>query len=255
MILFPGSLDSFTNPVGGDLMDVVDHAGQHANANDAIEALQAKVGADSSGVNSSHDFKLSNITGSDKAVSLTGTETLTNKTLTSPVVNTPTGIVKGDVGLGSVDNTSDATKNSATATLTNKTIDGDNNTFQDIPSTAMKLPVVSNSDYTMNSTNWDNENIRLSVSGTLLWCRFSVQAKTAIGDTSVNIFQIDLDALGIGSIYGIYLAGFADGGNAIAMISVSGSTAWVTSVGYEPIDIEDNDIVQGHFVTQIATWA
>jgi hypothetical protein len=53
---------------------------------------------------------------------LTGVETLTNKTLTSPVINTPTGIVKGDVGLGNVDNTSDATKNSATATLTNKTL-------------------------------------------------------------------------------------------------------------------------------------
>lgn len=31
-------------------------------------------------------------------------------------------LVKGDVGLGNVDNTSDATKNSATATLTNKRI-------------------------------------------------------------------------------------------------------------------------------------
>jgi hypothetical protein len=50
------------------------------------------------------------------------TDTLTNKTLTSPVINTPTGIVKGDVGLGNVDNTSDATKNSASATLTNKTL-------------------------------------------------------------------------------------------------------------------------------------
>jgi hypothetical protein len=41
---------------------------------------------------------------------------------TSPALTTPTGIVKGDVGLGSVDNTSDATKNSATVTLTNKRI-------------------------------------------------------------------------------------------------------------------------------------
>lgn len=38
-------------------------------------------------------------------------------------------LVKGDVGLGNVDNTSDATKNSATATLTNKTINGANNTL------------------------------------------------------------------------------------------------------------------------------
>lgn len=50
------------------------------------------------------------------------TDTLTNKTLTSPAITTPTGIVKGDVGLGNVDNTSDATKNAATATLTNKTL-------------------------------------------------------------------------------------------------------------------------------------
>lgn len=55
-------------------------------------------------------------------VGVTATQTLTNKTLTSPVINTPSGIVKGDVGLGNVDNTSDATKNAATATLTNKTI-------------------------------------------------------------------------------------------------------------------------------------
>lgn len=58
----------------------------------------------------------------DNFVTLTGTETLTNKTLTSPAITTPTGIVKGDVGLGNVDNTSDATKNSAVATLTNKTL-------------------------------------------------------------------------------------------------------------------------------------
>jgi hypothetical protein len=61
----------------------------------------------------------------DASTTLVGTDatqTLTNKTLTSPAINTPTGIVKGDVGLGSVDNTSDATKNSASATLTNKTI-------------------------------------------------------------------------------------------------------------------------------------
>lgn len=55
-------------------------------------------------------------------VLLSGAQTLTGKTLTSPVVNTPTGIVKGDVGLGNVDNTSNATERAATATLTNKTL-------------------------------------------------------------------------------------------------------------------------------------
>jgi hypothetical protein len=60
------------------------------------------------------------------------TGTLTNKTLTAPIVNSPTGITKTDVGLGSVDNTSDAAKNSATVALTNKTMSGASNTFSNI---------------------------------------------------------------------------------------------------------------------------
>ena len=51
-------------------------------------------------------------------VGTTNTQTLTNKTLTSPVINTPTGITKSDVGLGNVDNTSDANKPVSTATQT-----------------------------------------------------------------------------------------------------------------------------------------
>jgi len=47
---------------------------------------------------------------------LTGTQTLTNKTLTSPVINTPTGITKSDVGLSNVDNTSDVDKPVSIAT-------------------------------------------------------------------------------------------------------------------------------------------
>jgi hypothetical protein len=48
----------------------------------------------------------------------TGTQTLTNKTLTSPVINSPTGITKSNVGLGNVDNTSDANKPVSTAAQT-----------------------------------------------------------------------------------------------------------------------------------------
>lgn len=52
----------------------------------------------------------------DSTVStLTGAQTLTNKTLTSPVINTPTGITKSDVGLSNVDNTTDALKPISTA--------------------------------------------------------------------------------------------------------------------------------------------
>ena len=59
---FPSGLDSFTNPSASDKMDSVSvpHATQHANLNDAVEALEAKVGADGSAVTSSHDYILSN---------------------------------------------------------------------------------------------------------------------------------------------------------------------------------------------------
>lgn len=90
-ITYPTSLDNFPNPQSTDLLDnsspTLDHWTQHSNTNDAIEALEAKVGIDGSAVTSSFDYKLSGVTGSDKAVSKTGTETLTNKTLTSPIIN------------------------------------------------------------------------------------------------------------------------------------------------------------------------
>ena len=57
------------------------------------------------------------VTDADLA-SLAGTETFTNKTLTSPVINTPTGITKSDVGLANVDNTADTAKPVSTAQQT-----------------------------------------------------------------------------------------------------------------------------------------
>jgi hypothetical protein len=53
---FPTSLDSLTNPTSGDTLDSPDHAGQHADVNDAVEALQAKVGVDGSAVTTSLDY-------------------------------------------------------------------------------------------------------------------------------------------------------------------------------------------------------
>lgn len=55
---FPGSLDSLSNPNTTDALNNPSHAGQHGNVNDAIEATQAKVGADSSAVTTSHDYML-----------------------------------------------------------------------------------------------------------------------------------------------------------------------------------------------------
>ena len=74
---FPTGLDALTNPVSGDSLNSPSHAGQHTNANDAIEALQAKVGVDNSAVATSIDYKLRNLDAS----------TITNGSITSAVVD------------------------------------------------------------------------------------------------------------------------------------------------------------------------
>jgi len=81
---FPTSLDAFTNPSSTDAMDSVSvpHATQHADLNDAVEALEAKVGADSSAVTSSHDYKIAQLEAIShgkilQVVSTTKTDTFT----------------------------------------------------------------------------------------------------------------------------------------------------------------------------------
>ena len=53
---FPTSIDSLTNPVSTDTLDSPDHAVQHQNVNDAVEALETKVGVDGSTDTSSLDY-------------------------------------------------------------------------------------------------------------------------------------------------------------------------------------------------------
>ena len=56
---FPASLDSLNNPQGTDSLE--GHAILHGNVNDALEALQAKVGVDNSNVSTSLDYKVTQL--------------------------------------------------------------------------------------------------------------------------------------------------------------------------------------------------
>lgn len=94
---FPTSKNNFVTGASSATLATASHADTHNKLEDAI-------GITSSTDNTSLRFKTSEITGGDTAVGKSATQTLTNKTLTSPVINTPTGITKSDVGLGNVTN-------------------------------------------------------------------------------------------------------------------------------------------------------
>jgi len=99
---YPTSLDTLTNPSATDTTDSVDHAAQHSNANDAIEAIEAKLGTGSSDQAAATDKLLigtgagtsdwSKDVPSGAILGTTDTQTLTNKTLTAPKITSGSNI-------------------------------------------------------------------------------------------------------------------------------------------------------------------
>lgn len=75
------------NFVGSNTLSADNHAGRSNDLRDEVIALETKVGANGSAVTTTHDYKLNEVTGTDKSVGKTATQTLTNKTLTNPVIN------------------------------------------------------------------------------------------------------------------------------------------------------------------------
>jgi hypothetical protein len=94
-ISFPTDLDTLTNPTSSDTLDSPSHAGQHADVNDAVEALEAKVGVDDSAVTSSHDYKI----GALEFLATADGWIDANETWTYDSVDDPTGVftVSADV--------------------------------------------------------------------------------------------------------------------------------------------------------------
>ncbi len=72
-ILYPTSLDTFTNPSSSGTLLSENHDVLHANSYDAIEALEAKVGINWSANTASLDYKTSRITAKGGLVTSNGT--------------------------------------------------------------------------------------------------------------------------------------------------------------------------------------
>lgn len=106
---YPAGTDTFVNPTGTDVTNVVDHAAQHTNANQAIEMVQSVMGTNGgtnihknfnagdfpARINASNVFQQA-VTGTVSAFSGTmismffGTNQYTGGTLASAVVSAPT---------------------------------------------------------------------------------------------------------------------------------------------------------------------
>lgn len=76
---FPTGLDNFTNPTAGQTLAAGGHTALHGDNNDAIEALEAKVGVDASAVVTSLDFLLKGVLGvfTQDEIAITGATTAT----------------------------------------------------------------------------------------------------------------------------------------------------------------------------------
>lgn len=139
---------------------------------------------------------------------ISSTSTLTNKTLTSPVINTPTGIVKGDVGLGNVDNTSNATERAATATLTNKritkrtgtttssatpTINTDNVDFYSLTAQAADITSFTTN---LSGSPTEGQSLWIAITGTgaraITWGASFEASTVALPTTTVSTNRLDV---------------------------------------------------------------
>jgi len=113
---FPASLDTLTNPTSSDSLSSPSHSAQHANVNDAVEALQAKVGVDSSAVTSSLDYKVAQLE-SDVSGLVTGKILqVVEGSTTTPVTIATTTLTS--IGLSASITPTDATSKVLVVTMT-----------------------------------------------------------------------------------------------------------------------------------------
>jgi hypothetical protein len=92
---FPNDLDSLMNPNGNDPLSNPSHSDQHINANDAIEALQVKVGVDNSTDPSSLDYMVRQATTQTETAGSAGN----NSANEVPLIENPTALDEVDGSL------------------------------------------------------------------------------------------------------------------------------------------------------------
>lgn len=142
-INFPTSLDNFTNPVSGNTLDSPSHSLQHSDINDAVEAMQRKVGVGTAVAGSAS-------AGQVLTISAAGTSTWS--TLTSPgfVQIVPSSVAVGS-GSGSVDANGKVTFSGASSVSLNDVFSSSYDNYKIV--------------YTCTTSTENTVNLRMRVSG------------------------------------------------------------------------------------------
>jgi len=176
-ILYPGTLDTLTNPSGTQYLDSPSHSTQHSDLNDAIEALESKVGVGSgtptvnkvmvgsgngtatwSGTWNSATLGTPAITGGTVANSLVGTSTITGGTLSGAML---IGTVQhtGGTVTGAQLGTNTITGGTATSTVLNSntvgtpTITGGSWTTGTISTSVLGTPTITGGTLSSSTIN------------------------------------------------------------------------------------------------------
>ena len=128
---------------------------------------------------------------------LTGTQTLTNKTLTSPVVNTPTGITKSDVGLANVDNTTDANKPVSTATQTALDLKANSSDITELAQDAVNTAIVAGTgldktyDDAANTITIDIDSTVVTLNGSQTLTNKTITSPSGLVKGDVGLGNVD----------------------------------------------------------------
>lgn len=164
----------------------------------------------------------------------------TNRTMAQ--VKTDLAITKSDVGLSNVDNTSDATKNSAVATLTNKTISGSSNTFISIPASAItdtaKLVAT-----TINGNNTPTDGINT-------WAKIATFSGGSVYNSQSVILAITASAVNLGDAVtiAVFVRSGSWGENPSCDVQI------ISGAGTQSFATDSFKMISGGYGTDIELW-
>jgi hypothetical protein len=174
-ISFPTSLDNFTNPSSGNTLDSPSHSLQHSDLNDAVEALERKVGVGTAVAGSAS-------AGQVLTISAAGTSTWSTPTIPALVQIVPTSVAVGS-GSGSVDANGAVTFSGASTVSINGVF---NSTYQNYK-VLIDLPTVTGTvNLRLRASGADNttSNYKYSMSGATTFATATAYAFTSNADAS-----------------------------------------------------------------------